>query len=259
VGRGFRPAAGLLPGEVRQDGEPMIFRVIVFAALIGLPGLGQQTPAFEAATVKPAAPDGHTETRRYPGGRFTATSITLKALIQRAWDVKDFQITGGPGWVNAELFDVTAKAPTSGVINGPELDQMIQSMLRERFHLEIHRETKDMPIYSLLVAKSGPKLTPTTATMQTWSRGNGSLVGTKVPMDMLAADLLESQLRRVVVDHTEIPGEFDIQLKWTPDNAEEAGVSLFTAIQEQLGLRLESTHGPVEMLVIDRAEQPSEN
>lgn len=86
---------------------------------------------------------------------FYCDGVTLEALIQRAWDVKDFQITGGP-----------------------ELDQMIQSMLRDRFRLEIHRETKDMPIYSLMVAKSGPKLTPTTATMQTWSRGNGSLVGT---------------------------------------------------------------------------------
>lgn len=237
----------------------MIFRTIVCAAAVVLPAIAQQTAAFEAATVKPAAPDGHGETRRYPGGRFTATSITLKALIQRAWDVKDFQITGGPGWINSELFDVIAKAATTGTISGPELNQMIQAMLRERFRLEIHRETKDMPIYSLLVAKSGPKLTPTTATMQTWSRGNGSLVGTKVPMDMLAGDLLESQLRRVVVDHTGIPGEFDIQLKWTPDNADEAGVSLFTAIQEQMGLRLESAHGPVEMLVIDRAEKPSEN
>ncbi len=236
----------------------MIFRVACLAA-ITIPAIAQQTAAFEAATVKPAAPDGHTETRRYPGGRFTATSITLKALIQRAWDVKDFQITGGPGWVNGELFDIIAKASTGGTISGPDLDQMIQSMLRERFHLEIHRETKDMPIYSLVVAKSGPKLVRTTATMQTWSKGNGSLVGTKVPMDMLAGDLLESQLRRVVVDRTAIPGEFDIKLKWTPDNAGEAGVSLFTAIQEQMGLRLESAHGPVEMLVIDRAEKPAGN
>jgi uncharacterized protein (TIGR03435 family) len=237
----------------------MIFRTIICAAAIVLPLIAQQTTAFEAAIIKPAAPDGHTETRRYPGGRFTATSITLKALIQRAWDVKDFQITGGPGWINGELFDVIAKAPTSGTVSGPELSQMIQSMLRERFRLELHRETRDMPIYSLLIAKSGPKLTPTTATMQTWSRGNGSLVGTKVPMDMLAGDLLESQLKRVVINHTAIPGEFDINLKWTPDNADEAGVSLFTAIQEQMGLRLESTHGRVEMLVIDRAERPSEN
>jgi len=131
----------------------MIFRVACLAA-ITIPVIAQ-TAAFEAVSIKPAAPDGHGETRRYPGGRFTATGITVKALIQRAWDVKDFQITGGP-----------------------ELDQMIQSMLRDRFRLEIHRETKDMPIYSLMVAKSGPKLTPTTATMQTWSRGNGSLVGT---------------------------------------------------------------------------------
>lgn len=236
----------------------MIFRIAVAAAL-AFSVAAQQAAVFEAVSIKLAAPDGHGETRRYPGGRFTATGITLKALIQRAWDVKDFQITGGPGWVNSGQFDVIAKAPAGENISGTELDRMIQSMLRERFHLEIHRETKDMPIYSLVVAKSGPRLIPTTATMQTWSRGNGSLTGTKVPMDMFAGDLLESQLRRVVVDHTAIPGEFDIKLTWTPDNAGEAGVSLFTAIQEQMGLRLESTHGPVEMLVIDRAEKPSEN
>jgi uncharacterized protein (TIGR03435 family) len=161
--------------------------------------------------------------------------------------------------MNTEQFDVIAKAPADGNINGMKLDRMIQSMLRERFRLEIHRETRDMPIYSLVVAKSGPRLTPTTAAMQTWSRGNGSLVGTKVPMDMFAGDLLESQLRRVVVDHTAIPGEFDINLRWTPENAEQAGVSLFTAIQEQMGLRLQSAHGPVEMLVIDSAERPSAN
>jgi uncharacterized protein (TIGR03435 family) len=183
----------------------------------------------------------------------------LKALIQRAWDVKDFQIAGGPGWANSERFDVIAKAATSGTVGGPELAQMIQSMLRDRFHLQIHRETRDMPIYSLVVVKSGPKLTPTTAMMQTWSRGAGSLTGTKVPMDMFAGDLLESQLSRVVVDHTGIPGDFDIKLKWTSDSAEEAGVSLFTAIQEQMGLRLESTHGPVKMLVIYSVEKPSEN
>lgn len=237
----------------------MVLRIILCAALIAFTGLSQQNALFEAVSIKPAMPDGHTETRRYPGGRFTATGVTLKALIQRAWDVKDFQITGGPGWVNSERFDVSAKAATSGTVSGPELAQMIQSMLRERFRLEIHREIKDMPIYSLLVAKSGPKLTPTTAANQTWSRGNGSLAGTKVPMGMFAGDLLESQLSRVVVDHTGIAGDFDIKLKWTPDNAEEAGVSLFTAIQEQMGLRLEATHGPVEMLVIDRAEKPSEN
>jgi len=106
-----------------------------------------------------------------------------------------------------------------------------------------------MPIYSLVIAKSGPKLTPTTATMQTWSKGNSSLLGTKVPMDMLAGDLLESQLRRVVVDHTAIPGEFDIKLR-TLRRKPEYGCSR---------LRLESTRGPVQVLVIDRVEKPSAN
>lgn len=172
----------------------MILRFLIYAAIAA--SAGAQTLEFDAVSVKPAAPESHTETRRYPGGRFTATAVTLKALVQRAWNVKDFQIVGATGWMSSE---------------------------------------------------------------QTWSRGQGSLVGTKVPMEMFAEDLLESQLSRVVKDNTGIKGEYDIRLTWTPDTVEETGPSLFTSIQEQMGLRLESTKGPVEMLVLDKAERPSGN
>src|SRR5438094_768769 len=94
-----------------------------FAFMAALPGvvLAQQPQAFEVASIKPGVPGAGTETRRYPGGRFTATGVTLKALIQRGWDVKDFQITGGPGWVNSERFDVEAKASATGTVDGTSL------------------------------------------------------------------------------------------------------------------------------------------
>jgi bla regulator protein blaR1 len=226
---------------------------------------------FEVASIKPSSPDSGTETRRYPGGRFTASGVTLKALIQRAWNVKSFQVTGGPAWVNSQRYDVNAKAALDGNLSGDQLMALIQALLVERFHLRIHRETRELPIYSLVVGKSGPKLQATTAdTGPTWNKTPGLLTGQKISMEMFATDLLEAQLDRVVTDHTGIKGEFDLRLTWAPVDmkANDAdsplstnpdGPSLFTAIQEQLGLKLESARGPVEILVIESAVSPSEN
>jgi uncharacterized protein (TIGR03435 family) len=228
---------------------------------------------FEVASIKPSSPDSATETHRYPGGRFTASGVTVKALIQRAWNVKSFQVSGGPAWVNSQRYDISAKAAIDGNINGDQLMPLIQALLVERFHLRIHRETRELPIYSLVVGKSGPRLQATTAaTGSSWSKTPGHLTGQKVSMEMFATDLLEAQLDRVVTDHTGIKGEFDVRLTWAPvdtditandadrpSSASSDGPSLFTAIQEQLGLKLESTRGPVEVLVIESIEKPSEN
>jgi bla regulator protein BlaR1 len=226
---------------------------------------------FDVASIKPSSPDGGTETRRYPGGRFTASGVTLKALIQRAWNVKSFQVVGGPAWVNSQRYDVNAKAALDGNLSGDQLMPLIQALLVERFHLRIHRETRELPIYSLVLGKSGAKLQPTTtATGPTWSKTSGLLTGQKISMEMFATDLLEPQLDRVVTDHTGIKGEFDVRLTWTPVDidandadsplpANPDGPSLFTAIQEQLGLKLEATKGPVEVLVIESVEKPSGN
>jgi uncharacterized protein (TIGR03435 family) len=226
---------------------------------------------FEVASIKPSSPDSGTETRRYPGGRFTASGVTLNALIQRAWNVKSFQVTGGPAWVNSQRYDVNAKASLDGNVSGGQLMPLIQALLAERFQLRIHRETRELPIYSLVVRKSGPKLQPTTAaTGPTWSKTPGLLIGQKISMEMFATDLLEAQLDRVVTDHTGLKGEFDVRLTWMPVDiaandpdgplpTNPDGPSLFTAIQEQLGLKLESTRGPVEIIVIESAEKPSAN
>jgi uncharacterized protein (TIGR03435 family) len=234
---------------------------MVLASVRGI-SAPQPPGRFEAASIKPSSPDSTTETRRYPGGRFTASGITLKGLIQRAWDVKSFQITGGPAWVNSQRYEVNAKA--EGDVTSDHLMSLIQSLLAERFQLRIHRETRELPIYSLVVGKSGPKLQTSTATSgPTWSKTPGLLTGEKISMEMLATDLLEAQLDRVVTDHTGIRGEFDVKLTFAPSDsptpANTDGPSLFTAIQEQLGLKLEPARGPVEIIVIDGVEKPSEN
>ena len=245
---------------------------IVTVLVSGSTLLAQQT--FEVVSVKLSPPDSHTETRRYPGGRFTATGVTLKALIQRAYDVQDFRILGGPKWLTSDRYDVEAKA--SRDTDGEQLDLMIRALLTDRFKLTVHRETRSLPIYLLAVEKNGPLLRKNTKGVgPTWSLGRGLLEGEKVSMSMFATDILEKVLHRVVVDRTGVDGDFDIRLTWAPDQAQppaplgetvdnapvvdSSGSSIFTALREQLGLKLESQNGPVEVIIIDSAEKASEN
>jgi uncharacterized protein (TIGR03435 family) len=226
------------------------------------------TQSFEVASIKPSSVDSGMETHRYPGGRFTATGCTLKRLIQRAYDVQDFQIIGGSKWVGSDRYDVVAKAGEN-LGDDPKIDSLIQALLAERFQLKLHRETREVLLYSLTVDKSGPKLqASTTQGGSQWSLGKGLLTGKRVSMSMFASDMLTKALANVVVDRTQISGVFDVELKWSPEevrpepDAERSvvsGPSIFTAIREQLGLRLEGHKGPVEVLVIDAAERPVAN
>ncbi len=224
----------------------------------------QSRPAFEVASIKPSASDSHTETRRYPGGRFTATGVTLFALIQRAYDVKEFQIVGGPKWIHSDRYDVTAKA--SAVDAEQSVTPMIQSLLADRFQLKLHEETREMARYALVVDRGGPKLHPDTkGGGSTWSYKQGYLTGKHVSMEMFAIDLLQKALERPVVDETGIPGAFDVDLKWAAEEtppgsgSDSAGPSIFTAIREQLGLRLSPGRGSVEVIVIESVEKPAAN
>ena len=236
----------------------------LFCLLSAGPLAGQ---SFEVASVKPSPPDSHTETRRWPGGRFTASGVTLRALIQRAYEVQDFQIVGGPKWMDNDRFEIEAK-PAVGWSG--DLHLLIQSFLAERFHLAIHRENRELRRYVLSVAKGGIRLNPNTSGSQTWSLGVGTLRGEKIPMEMLATDLLQKVLHQPVVNQTGVSGNFDLKLAWTPDettpadigsqpNFSEFGPSFFTAIREQLGLQLTPGKGPVEVLIVDSVERPSEN
>jgi len=238
----------------------MTLQAILLAFAIVSAGVAQPSPEFEAASIKPSPPGpNNTLTRFDPGGRFTASGAPLKALMQLAYGVKDFQISGGPGWTESERYDVLAKAAEGTNPSQEQLKLMIQALLVERFHLKIHRETRDPTIYSLVVGKGGQKLQASAgASVPGMSMGPGQLTGKKITMKMLAG-MLEQQLDRVVADNTGIQGDFDVKLEWAKDQTADAGASIFTTIQEQLGLRLESQKGPVEVLVIEGAEKASAN
>jgi bla regulator protein BlaR1 len=232
---------------------------------------------FEVASIKPSdskGPMNRIRVEMAPGGRFTTSNVTVKLLIQQAYNVKAFQITGGPGWIDSERYDVVAKA--DGNVNGPaQLRPLLQKLLADRLKLTIHRDTKELPVYALVVGKNGPKFKESEASGPgpQIRMGRGLIDGQGMGMDMLASQL-SKPLGRTVLDKTGLKGQYDIKLEFTPDDGsgrgpgdgpeaaappDTAGPSIFTALQEQLGLKLESSKGPVEIIVIDRVEKPTEN
>lgn len=243
---------------------------------------------FEVASIRPSKPGGSGSTYNFtPNNGVKVANGTLKGLIEMAYDVRDFQILGGPGWTDSEFFDIVAKSEADASNSGPgsssknieEIRRRLQGLLRERFQLEIRRESKDLPEYVLVVGKSGAKVKGSSANQSSGSTAGinaacGQMVGTNATMANLAYKLSRT-LDRPVVDQTKLLGNYDFVLRWTPDTGPCAvsisdsnsaaatssgdGPSLFTAIQEQLGLRLESAKGPVDTLTIDHVAQPSAN
>ncbi len=240
-----------------------------------VPGL-----AFDVASVKP----NKSGTRGYGfppplHGAFRAINAPLKALIIEAYQIQEYQLAGGPGWLDSERFDITAKGPSN--TRRSEVYRMLQTLLTERFGLALHRETKEMSIYSITVDKNGPRMSkaddgecgePTRDhPCGGFNMSNRShLQGEHVSVGQLA-DMLALVMGRVVVDNSGLKNNFNIKLDWTPDDfqsrgserpdapvAAEGGPNVFAAMREQLGLKLESRKGPVEMLVIDRVEKPTE-
>jgi len=250
--------------------------------LAALAAAHAQTPAFEVASIKPSDPAGPISIRR-SGYRIATTGSSLLFLISWAYDIHSDRIYDKPNWLDSVRYDVLANAPQDDRPAPPrlpgqpsELQRMMQTLLADRFKLVIHRETRQLPIYAMVVAKGGAKvlLTPAPAVMgQTpfSMPGRGHLIGTRVSAEMLAK-VLSDQLSNSVQDQTGLKGVFDFTLKWEPDTLSTAadggpaaaeartGPSLFTAIQEQLGLKLEARKGTVEVLVIDHIEKaPTEN
>jgi uncharacterized protein (TIGR03435 family) len=217
-----------------------------------------QPPAFEAATIKPSKDvPGHSGSHSRTG-MIVLTGQTLKGLICSAYRVKDFQVAGGPKWMNEDRFDVNAKA--EGAAEGPQLQLMLQTLLADRFQLVIHHEQKIAPAYALVLAKSGLKIKPVEGA--TGSSSNGSKGQLTVKGMTLAnfADFLARQLKSPVADLTETPGAYDFKLEWsTEGDSDDNQSALFAALQSQLGVKLESRKLPVDMIVVDKAEKPSEN
>jgi uncharacterized protein (TIGR03435 family) len=232
-----------------------------------------QTPkeAFEVASIKPSDPNAHGSSSNTDRRFVTIKNWTLKRLVERAFDVQDYQVTGGPNWLDSVHFDISAKVDEAQPeLKGKEgqvrIMAMYRSLLDERFQFQFHRETKTLPVYNLVAAKSGFKLTAVEANgQQSMSSSNRKLTSKGVDMPALAV-FLSRTMERPVQDATGISGVFDFQLEWSPDEPakaadgnEPAGPSIFTALQEQLGLRLEAAKGPVEIIIVDHAEKPTEN
>jgi uncharacterized protein (TIGR03435 family) len=221
-------------------------------------------PSFEVASVKPSGLDDRLMYRLQPGGRYLATNVTLKTLIANAYAVPEFRISGAPGWGDSDKYNIEAKV---GIPLPPwpdsnkQLSLMLQSLLMDRFKLALHRETREQPVYELVAARSGAKLKMAEAGESPgFEMDAGRIHSMAVPLEYLAGSLAYL-LGRTVVDKTGIAGKYSYTLTFTPDDAPpaEAGPSVFTALQDQLGLKLESSKGPVELLVIDRAEKPDAN
>lgn len=242
---------------------------------------------FEVASIKPnAASDHRIQIGFQPGGRFVATGITVRLLIAQAFNIRDFQISGGPGWLASDRFDINAKAEAGTERIPPDkLRPMLKALLVERFQLKFHLETKEMPTYALVAGKGGSKLVksevqgqgPGPRTQMRMGRGQVSAKG--IPMAMFASQL-SNQVGRNVEDKTGLAGNYDIDLNWTPEpgqgfgpfgggapppapnavaGAGGDGPTIFTALQEQLGLKLESSRGQVPVVVIESISKPSEN
>jgi uncharacterized protein (TIGR03435 family) len=239
----------------------------------GAKAIASETPpAFDVATIKPAAPssDGHTHINYPPGGRFSAFNITLRALMQWAYGMPESQILDAPSWLSSDRFDIEAKtdADTDSRLRGTASDQerelkrrMVQALLAERCGLKLHPESRILPAYDLILAKGGSRLQPSQFSGKSTSVGDAHFNGQGLTTTLIA-EQLSKIAGRIVVDKTNLPDRYDLKLQWTPDNApitDNSAPSLFTAIQEQLGLKLESAKEPIPVLVIDHIEQPSAN
>ena len=234
--------------------------------------------AFEVASIKPNNSGATNSSTSGRAGSFTASNVTVRQLIVYAYRLRPFQLAGGPGWLNSERFDIQARPPE---IAKPDNPAMTRALLRDRFKLAAHTETRQEQIYALVLARPdgrfGSQLKASTLNCEQSQPGVASPCGTNTSvndtvgrmtgngqsMESLANTLGGFGLSRMVLDRTGLKGQFDFELRWTPDNARTASAqsndapSIFAALQEQLGLRLDSQRGPVEFLVVDGIERPT--
>ena len=274
-------------------------RMLVGLTLIGSsvfvgaqgPAPAAPTPMFDVASIRQnTSGDQEATVRVEPGGRMTIRNNTLFNIIRNAYTVQAFQIVGGPSWINTDRWDIIARAETE--VPQPQLRLMLQNLIAVRFKATVRPERRELPVYALVVARAdgrlGPQLNPAAVDCAALAAAAGRTGAPPPPVQpsgrpscgirigggmlMAGGSLLTDVARnlagatgRIIVDKTGLAGRYDIELKWTPeqlpapvaDSLDTA--SLFAAIQEQLGLRLEATRAPVDVLVIDSAERPTED
>ena len=268
--------------------------LVTCAALAHMNGVSAQSAlTFEVASIRPNTSgnaQGQGLAGPQPGGRFVAIGATLRGLVSGAYD--GMQIVAGPTWIDTSRFDINARA--SGEVPADDMRRMLRSLLADRFKLVVHTETRELPVYVLSTARSdrklGPKLRESDAACTKEARnfipagpggppacgdfrmGARSLIARGMFMPAFA-QVLRGRAGRPVLDRTGLDGAYDLEVEWSSDlglqqappgsagasDLTPEGLSLFTALQEQLGLRLQADRGPVDVLVVDSAEQPSPN
>jgi uncharacterized protein (TIGR03435 family) len=236
-------------------------------------------PSFEVATIKPSKPDEQRKAFIVRGDQFHIINQPLSAILSFSYDVQAKQLIGLPPWADTDKYDIDGKPDGEGAPSGKQWKVMIQKMVAERFKLTFHREKKELAVYVLSVAKTGPKLTKSEGDPNglpgLFFRGKlGDLGVRNANMADFTGMMQEAVLDRPVLDQTGLTGRYDFTLIWTPDDSQFAGMgakipppadganappNLYTAIQEQIGLKLEATKAPADVMVIDHVEKPSEN
>jgi uncharacterized protein (TIGR03435 family) len=241
-------------------------RVLLLAVSTALVGGTQTTPKFEVVSVKPNHEgSGSFSIETDAGTRFHTRNFTVWNLIRHAYKLTDLQIADAPEWTKSEGFDIDGRPAAQ--VSADEMLAMIRSLLAERFRLQMHPESRSIPAYSLQVGKTGPKLSPPGESATGSTLRMGDMTVKRMGMAGLV-QILEFEVGRPVLDETGLAGDFSFQLKWTreKDRAvmeaaenDPARSSIFTALQEQLGLRLTTKKKPVEIYVVDHVERPAEN
>jgi uncharacterized protein (TIGR03435 family) len=236
------------------------------------------SPSFEVATIKPTKPDEQRKAFLVRGRRFQTINVSLNEIISFAYGVHAKQVVGAPSWADTEKFDIDAQPDGEGAPSDKQWKGMLQKLIVERFKLSFHRDKKELSVYVLSLAKTGQKLNKSEGDPNglpgLFFQGLGDLRVTNANTADFAGLLQQAVLDRPVLDQTGLNGRFDFTLKWTPDDSQFGGIGanippptdsatappgLYTAIQEQIGLKLDATKAPAEVLVIDHVEKPSEN
>ena len=248
------------------------------ALLVAFAAFGQApaAPKFEVATIKPTDPNFGGILIQFPAGTLALRGFTLKDIIGFAYDMDNRQILNIPKEIESQRYDVVGKAEKPLMPANTDVKPMVQSLLAERFQLKFHRETREIPVYVLTVVKGGHKMKPRTEgdggppTSMLFQGAN--LPARNTSIAMLAGGLQKLVLDRPIIDKTGLRGNFEFTLQWRPDGTQFGGrggtlpaaadpdrVDIFTALQEQLGLKLDAVRGPGDVMVIDKVEKPSEN
>jgi uncharacterized protein (TIGR03435 family) len=243
------------------------------AALKPMPA--DANPGFEVATIKPTRPDTQGRLYGMKGRQFMTINTSVANLITFAYGMHSRQIVNGAPWTNDDHFDIMGTPDVEGAPSARHMRSMVQKLLADRFKLTFHYEKQELPVYALTVARNGPKLTKSAGDPNGLPsllfRGLGLLPAQNASMTDFANVMQSAVLDRPVVDRTGLAGKYDFVLNWTPDDSQVRSMGavvppppdnakvpgLFTAIEEQLGLRFESTRAPVQVLVIDRVEKPT--